>query len=247
MNIRLWIVSALALALGQMAALVAAQPVPPAPQPTTQPPPAPPAAEPPPTQPTYPPPPTEPTYPPPAAEPTYVPPAPPPPPTTTTTITEQPDYPSAPPPQENDAGHFAKGRLALSILAGSSFSGDRTYLILGADLGYFVIDGLEFGAGATFYLFDEPFQLTLSPHVKYVLHMIKTVKPYVGAFYRHYIIAEGIEDQDGLGARLGAYIAPGRAPWYFGIGVAYEHLLGCDSEYWSCDDWYPELTFSIAL
>jgi hypothetical protein len=175
----------------------------------------------------------------------YVPPAPDQ--TSYTTAPEQPTFSgSAAAPAPYDAGWFGKGRSALSLLIGSSFSGDRTYLILGADYGYFLIDGLELGAGATFYLFDEPFMMTLSPHIKYVLHMVKTVKPYIGAFYRHYIVSD-FDDLDSLGARAGVYIAPGAARWYFGVGVAYEHILDCNDDYWSCDDVYPELVLAFGF
>jgi hypothetical protein len=236
MDNRLWIAPLAALALWSNISSATAQYVPPPPPPgeapsTTTPAPATssiPAEQP--------------------AAPSTVPP-PPPPATYTTTAPEQAAVPSsAPAPEPRDAGWFSKGKLGLSILLGSSFSGNSTYFILGADLGYYLIDGLEIGVGGTFYLFDDPFMLTLSPHVRYVLHMIPVVKPYVGAFYRHYIIASGFDDKNSVGARLGAYIAPGRARWYFGVGAVYEHLLDCnDSDFISCDDVYPELSFTIGF
>ncbi|HKP62311.1 MAG TPA: hypothetical protein VJV78_36510 [Polyangiales bacterium] len=243
----LWIVPVVGLALWSTPAFVAAQLVPPPPtdQPATapaapssvppeQPTAAPPAAEPAPAQP----PPAAPTFPG-ADETTY-----------TGSAESAPDLSAASASlgaPEEDTSPFGRGRSSLSLLVGSSWGGDRTYLILGAEYGYFLIKGLEVGAGATFYLFDSPFMLTLSPFVTYVFDFIKTVKPYVGVFYRHYIVTEGFDDRDSLGARVGAYIAPDRARWYFGVGVAYEHLLDCNEDVWECDDWYPELVVAIAF
>ena len=167
--------------------------------------------------------------------------------TSYTASTAVPTYFTEPEAPAHDAGPFGKGRSSLSLLIGSSFSGDATYLILGAEYGYFLVDGLEIGAGATFYLFDSPFMLTLSPFVTYVLHMVKTVKPYIGAFYRHYIVTEGWEDLDSIGGRAGVYIAPGQARWYFGVGAVYEHLFDCNDDYFSCDDVYPEIVIALAF
>lgn len=144
------------------------------------------------------------------------------------------------------AGPFAKGRVSLSLILGSSFIGDSTYLILGAGIGYFLVDGLEASLGGSIWLFDEPLAGTISPALKYVLHMVPTLKPYVGVFYRHYMVGDDIDDFGSFGTRFGGYIVP-NPRLYFGIGAVYEHLLDCENYYYSCDDFYPELSFMFTL
>ena len=43
-------------------------------------------------------------------------------------------------------GPFAKGKVRLGFYAGAGSTYNQTYMILGAGLGYYVLNGLEIGA-----------------------------------------------------------------------------------------------------
>jgi hypothetical protein len=50
-----------------------------------------------------------------------------------------------------------------------------------------------------------------------------------------------------VGARAGVYLKAGRNA-YIGIGAVYESYIDCNSSvYRSCNDTYPELSFTIAF
>ncbi|HEY3495006.1 MAG TPA: hypothetical protein VGK73_09985 [Polyangiaceae bacterium] len=175
-----------------------------------------------------------------------------------------PAYPSEPPPPEptlepepvpepddsergSSAGIFARGSKRLSILLGTGSSVTDTYLILGAGIGYFLVDGLEIGVDYDIWFLADPVLNRLSPETKYVFHMVPVVKPYIGAFYRHTFVAD-YDDFDYVGGRLGAYIIPSRSRMYVGAGAVYEHELECeDSAFVECDSVYPEIAFGITF
>jgi hypothetical protein len=142
---------------------------------------------------------------------------------------------------------FAQGRVALSLTAGTSFVGPDTYLLLGAGINYYVVDGLALGFGGLFWLLDDPFIGTLTPDITYVFHFVQTVRPYVGSFVRHYFVGDGIGDFNSIGARAGINILPPESRFYFGIGAVYEHLFDCDEDLFECDDVYPEMFFAISF
>lgn len=147
---------------------------------------------------------------------------------------------------EDDAGPFSAGSLRLSVGAGGQFGGGQSYFILGAGAGYYLVDGLELSLDSEFWIGGDPFVTKLSPGVRYVLHFIPTVKPYVGAFYRHWFVGGGFDDQDSLGVRGGLFLVSGRL--YFGVGVAYETLLGCEDDgAFECGAIYPELSLALTL
>jgi hypothetical protein len=141
---------------------------------------------------------------------------------------------------------FLKGAKTVTLTLGSAFIGSNDYFILGLGLGYYVIDGLELGVDGSIWLFDSPTIGTVTPQIKYVLHQVPVLKPYVGAFYRHYFIGEDINDLDSVGARVGAYIVSGKGA-YFGIGGLYEHILDCNDTILECDNWYPEVLIGFSF
>jgi hypothetical protein len=152
------------------------------------------------------------------------------------------------PPSRSDAGPFSRGSVRLSLLIGTGSSVTDTYLILGAGLGYYLIDGLEVGLDYEMWILADPVLHRLSPETRYVLHFVPTLKPYVGVFYRHTFVGDGIDDFDHVGGRLGAYIMPSASRMYVGAGAVYEHLLDCDDTSWyDCDAVYPEITIGISF
>ncbi len=138
---------------------------------------------------------------------------------------------------------FAQGRLRLGLGLGSAGSFDSRYIVGGAHLGVFVLDGLEVGVGGDVWLGGTPAIGTLSPEVRYIL-FFDPVSPYVGVFYRHWFIGGGYADQDNLGARAGIVWLLGEH-LYLALGGAYEITVSsCDGE---CEAYYPELALSIVF
>ena len=144
-------------------------------------------------------------------------------------------------------GPFCQGSLGLSIGVGSASGLDGNYLVLGAGVSYFIINGLALGLDGDVWLLEEPHIYTLTPQVEYVLYFVPVVQPYVGAFYRHYFLADGFDDLNSVGARAGVYLGAGSGS-YLGLGALYEKFVGCDSSVFSdCDSLYPELSIAISF
>jgi hypothetical protein len=204
---------------------------------TSSPPPLP--AEAPPAAPAYAPPP-----------PAYAPPTQPAPPPEYATYADPHAQPAPPPPaadQPAERGPFSRGRLEISGMIGTTFLNNRSYLILGAGVGYYLVDGLQIGLGGSFWLLDSPFAATVTPALTYVLHFVPLLKPYVGGFFRHYFVGSNVTDFSSLGVRFGAYLVPAHSHSYFGLGAVYEAVLDCNTSVRSCDGIYPELLFAISL
>jgi hypothetical protein len=175
---------------------------------------------------------------PPPPPPTYDEPPPPPP----------PSEEVEPPPPSRSAGPFSRGSVRLSLMVGSGFTATDDYLILGAGLGYFLVDGLEIGLDYDIWFLADPVLNRLSPGVRYVFHQIPVIKPYVGGFYRHTFVGSGYEDFDYLGARLGIFYVPQSRGVYVGGGAVYEHMLSCkNSAFIDCDNWYPEIFVGVSF
>ena len=139
---------------------------------------------------------------------------------------------------------FSKGSMSLGILAGSGTAYRNDYLILGAGVGYYVLNGLELAITAEHWFGDDPSISKLSPSIKYVFTQVDPVKPYVGAFYRRTYI-ENRDDQDSFGYRAGAYFSGSRGV-YIGGGIVYEEYTDC-SAFIDCSDTYPEIIISISF
>jgi hypothetical protein len=112
--------------------------------------------------------------------------------------------------------------------------------------GYYLVNGLELGVDAQFWLSGDPSITKISPQIRYVFTQPKTVKPYLGAFYRRTFI-DGFEDLDSIGYRAGLNIM-GQGNFYFGAGVVYEQYQDCNESIVSnCSDTYPEILFSFSM
>jgi hypothetical protein len=146
-----------------------------------------------------------------------------------------------------DPGPFGRGRARVSVTAGTGSSVGDEYLLLGAGVGYYIVDGLELGLDYEAWLFGDPIVNRVSPGARYVFHFVPTVKPYVGTFYRHAFVSDD-DDLDYAGARAGIYIVPPASRVSFGAGAAYERVLDCSEDLFvDCDSIYPELSFSFSL
>ena len=144
------------------------------------------------------------------------------------------------------AGPFSQGSQAVSLIVGSGSAFRDDYIILGIGYGYYMINGLELGIDAQFWLSGDPSITKVSPKITYVFTQPERIKPYVGAFYRRTFI-EDLEDLDSVGYRLGLNIM-GQGNFFFGIGAVYEQYRDCnESIYSSCSDTYPEILFSFSM
>ena len=144
------------------------------------------------------------------------------------------------------AGPFLQGSQTVSIIAGAGSAFGDDYIILGGGYGYYVIDGLELGIDAQFWLSGDPSITKLSPQIRYVFTQPKTVKPYVGAFFRRTFI-EDLDDLDSTGLRAGLNFM-GRGNFYFGLGFVHETYRDCaETVYTDCSDTYPEILFGFSM
>lgn len=144
------------------------------------------------------------------------------------------------------AGPFSQGSQAISIVAGAGSAFGDDYIILGGGYGYYVIDGLELGIDAQFWVSGDPSITKVSPQIRYVFTQPETVKPYVGVFYRR-TFTEGFDDLDSAGYRAGLNFM-GRGNFYFGAGFVYESYRDCtETIYTDCSDTYPEILFAFSL
>ena len=144
------------------------------------------------------------------------------------------------------ADPFKQGSLRVSIAVGSGQAFENDYIIIGLGAGYYVKDGLELGLDGEAWLGGDPDIYKLSPQAKYILPTQSRLRPYVGAFYNHSFV-DHEDDLDSIGGRGGVYLIQDER-WFVGIGAVYESYLDCDEKiYSSCDDIYPEITFSFSF
>lgn len=141
---------------------------------------------------------------------------------------------------------FADGSMRLSVVVGSGYAFNESYLIVGVGFGYFVSNGLELGLDVENWSGSSPHITKVSPEIRYVVPTSSAVKPYVGAFYRRTII-DNYDDLNSAGGRAGVYFMSGQGS-YFGAGAVYEKYVNCnEAVYHSCSDTYPEIIFAIAF
>jgi hypothetical protein len=147
---------------------------------------------------------------------------------------------------DTDAGFFAKGRKQVTILGGTGSAFNESYIVLGVGASYFVMDGLNVGLHLEKWFDGDPGILKITASSNYVFYKTPRVAPYIGAFYR-YTDIDTLDSLSSVGARAGAYLRTGRNG-YLGFGVVYESYLSCDTRtYVSCDETYPELSFTFSF
>ncbi|HYP97209.1 MAG TPA: hypothetical protein VER96_00960 [Polyangiaceae bacterium] len=155
----------------------------------------------------------------------------------------QQEAPEAPAPR----GPFSKGSVRLTVVLGTASTTNDNYFIIGAGLGYYIVNGLEVGLDYEAWLFAKPVMQRLSPEARYVFHMVPVVKPFAGVFYRRNFVTD-YDDYNQIGTRLGAYFIPKSNRMFVGAAAVYEKTLDCTSGgYIDCDEWYPEITIGVSL
>ncbi|MCW8924555.1 MAG: hypothetical protein OQK69_13165 [Gammaproteobacteria bacterium] len=141
---------------------------------------------------------------------------------------------------------FEKDDIGVSLLVGSGRAFNDNYTIIGAGIGYYVLDGLKLGINGQAWTGGEVSINKYSPQIQYVMMRKEKLKPYIGAFYRKTTI-EGFEDLDSAGGRAGFYFS-GQGGHYISIGIVHEAYLSCDEAiYVSCSDTYPEIAITFNL
>ncbi len=141
---------------------------------------------------------------------------------------------------------FEQGNVRLTLA--SAFGVGQTqdgYVVVGAGLGYFVLDGLELGLDVEHYFGADPTITRVSPQVTFNFYMLRPLPPYVGVFYRHWFVDGTPRDLDTLGMRAGAtLVASGGVA--LGAGAVYERILQpCEGD--ACDALYPELHLAVTF
>jgi len=139
---------------------------------------------------------------------------------------------------------FSKGSTSIGIVAGSGSAFRDDYIILGVGIGYYVVNGLELGIDVQHWFSGDPGITKVSPQIRYVFNQPKTIKPYVGAFYRRTFI-DNLDDVNSFGYRAGAYFSS-KSGVYIGGGMVYERYQDC-SQFTDCSNTYPEILLSVSF
>lgn len=102
------------------------------------------------------------------------------------------------------AGVFSIGSKNVGITVGSDSSLGNNYTVIGANVNYFVLDGISMGASYHAFLGGTPDIQQLTFPVTYYLPLgNSTFRPYAGAFYTHTMIEAPYDNYDIYGGRVG--------------------------------------------
>jgi hypothetical protein len=145
---------------------------------------------------------------------------------------------------------FDRGKLGIGAGGGTQTNFNVQYIWIGASVGYFVLDGVELGLSGLHEFGSGPSISALSPSLRYVAKPLVgkwPVVPYVGATYAHWFIGGANPDVNTLGGRAGLlFVSRAERGWFvFGLGVAYDHVLGACAT--NCDSVYPDVTLGFAF
>ncbi len=144
------------------------------------------------------------------------------------------------------AGIFRQGTTQFSLIAGNGNAFNNNYLVVGAGISHYVLDGVSVGLSYENWSGNGPGINKISPSVQYVFYQTTSLKPYVGAFYRHAVVS-GLPGFNSAGARAGFYFASGRSS-VIGFGLSYESYLNCQKTiYSSCSETYPEVSIGFVF
>jgi hypothetical protein len=147
------------------------------------------------------------------------------------------------------SGAFSKDSVSMGVVVGSGTAFDDDYMILGLGAGYYVINGLEIGIDAQYWMSGEPSITKVTPKVTYVFTQPKTIRPYLGLFYRQTFYGdyngESIDDQNSYGYRVGAYLNS-NDDVYIGGGIVHEKYVDCNPLI-DCSSTYPEIIFAVSF
>jgi hypothetical protein len=144
-----------------------------------------------------------------------------------------------------DEGPFDQGKSRVSLGLSTNVEFNTRYIVFHLGYGFFLLDGWEIGLDSQIWVGTGPFVAQISPQTRYVFDLHPRFAPYVGPFYRHWFIGGGRDDIDSVGGRIGFFSSAGAGgALNFGLGLAYEYVLGCQQ---NCGILYPELQVSLSL
>jgi len=145
-----------------------------------------------------------------------------------------------------DQDAFSAGSTRLSVVIGSGYAFDKSYVILGVGAAYFIANGLDVGLDFESWTGSSPGITKVSPRLDYVFGTGGPLRPYAGVFYRRTMIS-GYNDLNSIGGRAGLYYMSGKGV-YLGAGLVYESYLSCNTAtYSSCSDTYPEIVVAFTF
>ena len=143
-------------------------------------------------------------------------------------------------------GMFGEGRSQFSLEAGNAYAFDNSYLVIGGSASYYVADGVGVGFSLEKWSGGGPGITKYSPFVQYVFYRASAAQPYVGAFYRHTVIA-GLPSLNSAGARAGVLIASGSNA-FVSVGVVHESYLDCQASiYRVCSETHPDIALIFSF
>ena len=138
-------------------------------------------------------------------------------------------------------GLFRRGGVRFGLFGGLGNTLGQSYGILGGGVGYFLTTGLEAGLDYEAWFGNSPTFQKITPQLRYVFWQ-KTIKPYVGAFWRRTIMSSDWPNYDSWGGRAGLAYQQGRS--YVAIGVVHEIFLDNDDiRFVNDSQTYPEIAF----
>lgn len=144
---------------------------------------------------------------------------------------------------------FSKDSTSIGVVVGSGSAFNDDYLILGVGAGYYLAKGLEIGIDAQHWFFGDPSITKISPKLTYVFTQPKTIKPYLGAFYRRTFYGDyngrSIDDENSYGYRAGAYLST-KNNIHIGGGIVYEKYMDCNPLF-DCSTTYPEMIITVGF
>jgi len=153
------------------------------------------------------------------------------------------------PAYADDSPHptpFDQGRVSIFGGGGTGQSLGYHYVVVGAGVGYFVLDGVELSLHGSYQWGDGPSISELSPELRYIAQPLvgqSPVLPYIGVSYHHWFVGDPYEDVDTVAGRAGGLMLSGRVVW--GLGVVVEHIVSdCIS---NCNSVYPDITLGFTL
>jgi hypothetical protein len=131
-------------------------------------------------------------------------------------------------------------RIAGTAGVGSAFG--RIYEEVGGRLGYGLGFGLEATVDGSWWFGQSPSFFKLAPGLTWYLP-IPLLRPYVGAYYAHWFVSNGIGDEDSVGARAGVTLIS-VGPASVSVGAMYDWRLACATD---CNGWGPEIAAAFGF
>lgn len=141
------------------------------------------------------------------------------------------------------ADAFDKGNVGIGIIVGSgsitSNNEQKNYTIFGANVNYFIENGLSLGVSYTSWTGNSPSINEFAFPLTYYFDFDDTYRPYLGIFYKYTSIGSPYSNYSSYGGRAGLTAKISKNA-YIGAGVVQEYYSDC-SNFKECSSTYPEI------